>query len=232
LNYLGHFALNHNQRGLPESPYFVMGVALPDLWPRFSRRRRLHWPTVRDSRPETGPAADLQAGLLNHVAADGVFHSAAPFLQWQRAVREDLRSVGDEQTAADSPIVIDFVAHVAVELALDHHLVRRQPELAERFYAALQACDSAEVEREAGRLGAVDASGLGDEVRGFVERRFAPRYRDGDVLTDVLAYILSLTRAPSPSRTTLGRAIAAAIEVVEPDRLWPAMRGSNGPPPG
>ena len=133
-------------------------------------------------------------------------------------------SIGDQGPAdSNAPFVLDFVAHVSVELALDHHLVRREPELAERFYTALQDCDAAIVEREAGQLGAVDASGLGDEVRAFVARRFAPRYRDEAVLTGVLQYILSLTRVPGPAPETLGRAIAAAIAVVEPDALWVAL---------
>ena len=43
MNYLSHYVYNHEICGLPCEPYFVMGVALPDLWLRYSRSRRIRW---------------------------------------------------------------------------------------------------------------------------------------------------------------------------------------------
>ena len=47
MNYLGGYVFNHGVCQVVPEPHFEMGVALPDLWPRFSRGRRIRWECVR-----------------------------------------------------------------------------------------------------------------------------------------------------------------------------------------
>ncbi|GAF97361.1 unnamed protein product, partial [marine sediment metagenome] len=75
MNYLGHYVYNHAICGLDRQPDFVLGVALPDLWPRFSRKRRIRWQAVHAANVRDPQARQLRAGLLNHVAVDRRFHA-------------------------------------------------------------------------------------------------------------------------------------------------------------
>ncbi len=218
MNYLSHFVFNHEICGLPEDAHFVAGVALPDLWPRFSRRKRIRWPALRAAVPADVDETRLQAGLLNHVAADARFHISRPFLTWVRQTKLALAPYDAHPAASE------FLAHVAVELALDHHLVRAMPGRAERFYAALTAVDFDRLDARISRLGAVDAAGLAEELRAFVARRFAPRYAEPGALAAVLRYVLGLTRVDVDLPTAIfSAAIEAAIPLSQPDALWPAL---------
>ena len=218
MNYLGHYAYNHTVLGFVPHPYFVLGVALPDLWTRFSRRRRLRWKAVRAADPRDTRIAELRAGLINHVEADRRFHALPIFEQWRR----ELKNAAD----GDLPpgILTDFLAHLIPELILDHKIACSTPGLAEAFYDALAECDSAFVEIEIGRLGEVDAAGLKPEIDAFVRRRFLPRFKRLDTVGEVVGFVLSLTGiAERPSNELLARLIHVATRSVDPEITWEQM---------
>lgn len=226
MNYLAHFVYNHRVLGLPADPYFVAGVMLPDLWPRLSRRRRIRWPAVRTATPPPGPVRSLQAGLLNHVAADAAFHTCGAFLNWQRTVRRALSAGGTASAARGSPArsapgsSLDFLAHLAVELSLDRSLLRDDAAAADCFYDALAACDAERIEIEISRLGEVDATGLAGELAGFLHRRFLDRFADPDALSAVVRFVFSLTAAPTPPDTLIAEALDAADRCINPRSAW------------
>jgi hypothetical protein len=223
MNYLSHYVFNHDIRNLPPDPPFVMGVALPDLWPRFSRTRRIHWPSVRAAAPADRAGAQLRAGLLNHVAADRAFHALPAFLAWQREARTHARD------DAAHPAVLDFVAHVAVELALDHHLVRADGALPYRFYADFDAIEPLAVERRVGRLGRVDATGLGAQIAAFRTGGFLHQYGTRAGLCDVMQRILRHTRIPAaPAADALARALDCAVSIADPAATWSGLL-NDGP---
>ncbi len=218
MNYLGHYALNHRVRGLPREPYFVLGVALPDLWPRFSRSRRIRWRAVRESRPQSPAAAGLRAGLLNHVEADAAFHMAPVFVAWLRLVRSRLPA------GETHPALADFAAHVAIELVLDRRLTRDEPALAAEFYEMIAACEGEAVERHVGRVGDVDARGLGRQVELFAARRFLERLEHEGAVESVVEHVLSLVadgRHVSPG--LVAAAVAEADRLVRPEAVWAAL---------
>jgi hypothetical protein len=218
MNYLGHYAYNRAVLGLEPEPYFVLGVALPDLWTRFSRRRRLRWRAVRAAEPREPRVARLRAGLLNHVAADRRFHALPIFEQW----RKELRQAAGGESSRDS--LTDFLTHLIPELTLDRAIACRRPELAEAFYDALGGCDREFVEAETGRLGEVDAAGLACEIDAFVRRRFLPRFRRPETIFAVVDFILGLTGiAERPSQALLARLVRAAEELVRPEFVWAQM---------
>ena len=216
MNYLSHYFVNHDVQGLPAAPYFAMGVALPDMWSRFSRRQRIRWPVVR-STPlrEDAPRAGLRAGMLNHVDADRWFHSLPAFLMWQRDLKRELSA----NRAADDvhPAVIDLLAHVSLELALDHHLLARHPDLAQRFYGAIGACDAAVVESAAAHVAGVPTAGLARITRSFQRRQFLARYADPKHMARMLRLIFAKTRLNiCPPTTLLAVAIHRASKMADP----------------
>ena len=226
MNYLGHFVYNHSICNLEPRPYFVLGVALPDLWPRFSRRRRIHWKSVRESLGSDTDARDLRAGLLNHVDVDRLFHHLPTFVRWQRELK--LRVGGQTTHSA----LLDFMVHLTLELMLDHRLAVEQPQVCEEFYDRISACDTDRAEQSVGRLGKVDSRGLGGEIEGFIRRRYLTRFTRRETLPEVIEYVLSLMHvSEQPHRGLIRDLLANSIDMVVPAAIWSELLPASRPQP-
>ncbi len=218
MNYLSHFVFNHEVCGRPAEPYFALGCALPDLWLRYSRVHRIRWPALRAAAPTEPRDGQLRAGLLNHVAVDQRFHALPLFQEWQRRVRSRVAHDGHP------PVLLDFLAHAALELALDQRLLQADPTLVERFYGLLEMCDPDDVAARVGRLGRVRTDGLAAVIRAFFARRFLRHYRTVDGLVDVLRIILGLARIPPPPDTLIVAILHSAARHADPAAVWHALR--------
>jgi hypothetical protein len=215
LNYLSHYYLNHVVAGVAEEPYFAMGAALPDLWTRFSRTNRIRWSQVRTVEDETGAAAAIRAGMLNHAEADRWFHTNPTFLRWQRDVKRRLSAAAAAENC--HPAVLDFLAHVSLELALDSHLLTRDATLAKRFYAAFGACEPQIVETSAAAITRVSTAGLARIISGFHRRQFLTKYDDPRHLARILRLVFAKTRLRiCPPPTLLSAAIESALAFADP----------------
>ncbi|MEP0847636.1 MAG: hypothetical protein HRF50_12570 [Phycisphaerae bacterium] len=225
MNYLSHYVYNHEILALAPQPYFVMGVALPDLWSRYTRARRIRWKSVQAFHPADETDRTLRAGLLNHVEVDRRFHCLPAFLRMQRLLKDQLAH------AQLRSGLLDFFAHIGIELALDHVLLRRRPGLADRFYDDLARCERGEVQSRVARLGTVDTTGLGDVIGAFVTRRFLRWYTQPEGLMEATRLILSRT---SVAVTADGRFLAElferAIPLADPDAVWRELPGPDPNP--
>jgi hypothetical protein len=218
MNYLSHFVYNHRVCGVPEDPHFVIGVVLPDLWLRFSRTRRIRWRAVRAAAPTEAADVQLRAGLLNHVEVDRRFHYLPEFLRWQQRLKA---SVAPHETHA---ALLDFLAHMAIELALDHHLVLEDAELVDHFYDVAERTDALDVAQRVGALAAVNTVGLDEIIRRFLARRFLRHYRTATGLSDVIRIVLALAEIPAPTDGVIETLVAGAIGSSDPATVWHAMR--------
>lgn len=221
MNYLSHFVYNHAICGLPIEPYFAMGVVLPDLWLRYSRTRRLRWKAVRAAAPTEPLDRNLRAGMLNHVEADRRFHGLPIFLRWQADLKATIDANGQH------PALVDFLAHMAIELALDCRLLSDDSGLADRFYDVVAGCDPVTVAEHAGVLGAVDTRGLDDVVRRFIERRFLRHYRTPGGLADVVRIVLGFAGIPVPPNRLVDDLLAGAARLAQPTAVWTELAAGN-----
>jgi hypothetical protein len=225
MNYLGHYFYNHAVCQIEPQPYFVVGVALPDLWPRFSRKRRIHWNAVREAAASDPQTRQLRDGLLNHAAVDQRFHALPAFLCWQRELKARVVDYPGR------PVLLDFMAHVALELVLDHRVVCAHPQIGERIYDRIASCDARAVEQRVSVLGKVDARGLAAEIASFVSRRFLPRFARRETLPQIIDFVLSLTDPEgTPPQSTIHELLEIAHEMVEPETVWAEM-GADEPIP-
>jgi len=220
MNYLAHFAFNHDICQLEPEPYFVMGVALPDLWPRLSRRRRIRWKCVRAASSSDPRACRLRDGLLNHARTDRRFHALPAFVGWQRDLKTRVA------TDAVRRALLDFLVHVVLELAMDQHLLRRSPQLADRFYDCLQQCDYPTVEANMAQVAGVNARGLANLLRTFIGRRFMRRYTEPEALFGVVQHVLSLTAVRErPTDGLLREMLQSAAQLVDAATIWNGLAG-------
>lgn len=222
MNYLAHYTYNHFVCGVPARPYFSVGVLLPDLWARFSRRQRIRWRHLRTAPLRDARDARLQAGLLNHVEIDRCFHGLPAFVDWQRELRIAVPA-GDTH-----PLLHEFLAHISIELTLDRHLLLTQPEVAAHFFATLKQCDMHDVAARVGQLGAVETAGLGDILDRFMVRRFLYRYDTLAGLAEVVRVVLSFVRIAPPPAVLLDAMLAAAAERVVPEVIWAGLQQGTG----
>lgn len=226
MNYLAHYVWNHRIRDLAPDPAFVLGAALPDLWLRYSRRRRLRWRVIEAARPADPQESRLRAGLLSHMHADRDFHALPVFAAWQRDVRNRVAPLPAEPPGGIHPILIDFLIHAALELALDHHLLRAEPGLVGEFYGHVGRCDARWAAAAVGRLAAVETTGLDDVITAFVRRRFLSRYDTPAGLVEVLRIILSLADAPPVPEPLLTAIADLACATADPRVVWSDLRAA------
>ncbi len=215
MNYLSHFYFNHHVAELPADPYFVMGVALPDLWKRYTRDRRIRWHHVRSFRALDHRDQSLQQGLLNHVAADRWFHALPVFAEWQRRLSSSMNHSDTDSVPAE------FLVHLIVELVMDHLLVKGDPDLPRQFYEILGLCDPADMEQRMSKIAAVPTDGLATEIRGFIERRYLERFGCLAELVPVVHFVLKLAGvSDAPTEDGVFVLLNRAVEIVRPDALW------------
>ena len=146
MNYLSHYYLNHHIAGIEARPGFVLGVALPDLWRRYSTTHRIRWRHVAAGPREHAGDEAIRLGLLNHADADRRFHALPAFLEWQRELK---RQFVDRALHSG---LLDFLTHVSIELTLDRQLIAQQPTLVGDFYEQIEAARTPDLDA---RLAAV-----------------------------------------------------------------------------
>ncbi len=131
MNYLAHYYFNAIQKNVPGGD-FHFGVALPDLVSGYDRRFRFHLSRVELELNGSENRA-LWLGVKNHLATDAFFHQSQFFKRSYDAVRQlCIRSLPRELN-----VRVFFLAHIAVEILLDHALLKSHPALANEFYTAL-----------------------------------------------------------------------------------------------
>lgn len=128
MNFLSHFYFERKHN----LPYQTIGTVLPDLVKNADKNINLH----PQKHPELfTPHPDLEAilrGWERHLEVDLHFHSSEFFLHHTKAFKEILIPI-----LSESPVRPSFLAHIGVELLLDHLLVLNYKVDINSFYEQL-----------------------------------------------------------------------------------------------
>lgn len=136
MNYLAH---GHR---FVDRPYFLAGTALPDWLSVVNRRIRLRHRRVEPHALGDGsPAADLAAGVLQHLHDDGWFHSTAAFHLVSGQIGKKIRALYPDPDDHRP----GFLGHILTEILLDSWLDARHPTAVEGYYAAIAEVDPVSV---------------------------------------------------------------------------------------
>lgn len=173
MNYFAH-ALHHLDR-----PYFVAGTALPDWLSVVDRRVRLRAKNVEPFSDGTGtPAAELAAGVLQHLEDDAWFHKTAAFAVASAELTVLLR----DALPSDDGHRPAFLGHILTEMLLDAILIDRHPERLAGYYALLARLDGQIIEESANRMARNTTDRLHEFVPLFARERFLSDYGDSNRL--------------------------------------------------
>lgn len=140
MNFLAHYIIAIRfLESVEPLPAHVVGTALPDLLPLAAARVRLRPAQIERFTARTEFEAALGAGVSVHLATDAAFHKSAAFADAQAQTSELLAEVVFDGIRVRR----FFAAHVLTEMVLDAVLLRAEPALADKFYAAFAAADGA-----------------------------------------------------------------------------------------
>lgn len=179
MNYLSHYYLNRQQ----PSPYFKLGLLLPDLIPGFNAQMRR---AVFSHKPQIEAEKQLLAGIERHYLEDRIFHNLPGFAYYNRLTKQ---LVLDHTQIRRRTF---YLCHVAVEMMLDKILMQQKPELLDDFYHNLQQIELPVVDSY---LAGLDRKHLADDLfRNFIwftEKQFLRKYVDMKSFTVALLRVFN-----------------------------------------
>jgi acyl carrier protein phosphodiesterase len=131
MNFLSHYYFEQQTN----SPEIVLGTVLPDLLKNANKNWSIHPEKKPDLFTQLHTSAIL-TGWKRHLEVDRIFHSAHFFNQKMQELKNLLIPI-----LSDSPVRPSFLAHIGVELLLDHLLVTHQKININQFYNQLDEVD-------------------------------------------------------------------------------------------
>lgn len=185
MNYLTHYYYNIRHPLLTSvSPEFHFGAALPDILSVYDRHLRFHPSEIRAIQSELGH------GILNHLEMDAFFHRSVFF----KNSYEGIRILLTQTVPKELDIRPFFLAHVLVEILLDHLLLVQSPDLGRRFYSAIGSVDIKETIRLLEAHFSKRLYGLDELINKFLVTRFLESYIDIHNLIYPVNRMLARTR--------------------------------------
>lgn len=132
MHFLSHYYIDRHTG----DPYKVVGALLPDISPGFTRTynsviRKNEWTLLHES-------ARIHTGVLRHYDVDRQFHGSPAFLAAVAQALDVLIGGGLDRDRYR----LSFIAHIAVELMLDRHLVGQDPGLVSEYYSLLESVEN------------------------------------------------------------------------------------------
>lgn len=130
MNFLSHFYFDR----FTENPHVVMGIVLPDLIKNAAKEANLYPQKNAFLFKGNTDEESLLLGWKRHLAVDLHFHSSPFFFEKTAALKPLIKPI-----TTGTAIRPSFLAHIGLELLLDHLLVLHHLVDIERFYTQLAA---------------------------------------------------------------------------------------------
>lgn len=181
MNFLSHYYFDR----VENNEYFNLGLIFPDIARNFVKGTRLN---LNIEVPEDYREAQLLKGCIQHVQSDKIFHAWDGFHHAMDFVTQRIRS-------SKHDIRKDwFIAHILVELTIDHHLLLVNPNLASKLYTDFE---KVETEVLTSFLGKHDFSNFDSFLSGynrFMNARYLESYNKRENIVYALGKICNKMR--------------------------------------
>lgn len=180
MNFLSHFYFER----FATHPERVVGSLLPDLLKNFDKSYTFH-PQRFEEQLFTHPlGVELSEGWYRHVEVDKLFHSSTYFIDHSHYLRKELDPV-----IADLPIRGTFLAHIAIELILDHLLIKHELVNVSRLYENLANVNRTVLKNYLITIGVPDVDGFLTFYDKFIAWRYIFEYKDLEQISKPLINI-------------------------------------------
>ncbi|MVZ63395.1 ACP phosphodiesterase [Sphingobacterium humi] len=169
MNFLSHF---YFERYATQSER-VLGSLLPDLLKNVDKSYVFH-PQRQEEELFAHPLGmAISEGWYRHVEVDKLFHSSEFFLNHCHVLRKQI-----EPVLEGLPIRASFMAHIAVELLLDHLLIEHELVNVSRLYEHLEQVNRTVLRNYLETLGVADTPGFFQFYDQFLAHRYIFEYKD------------------------------------------------------
>ncbi len=129
MNFLSHYYFDRTS----DDAYVVMGTVLPDLIKNASKKANLY-PQKNEFLFKGNPDEEsLLLGWKRHLAVDLLFHSSTFFLEKTTELKQLIKPIVEDTAVRPS-----FLAHIGLELLLDHLLIEQNLIQVNHFYDKLE----------------------------------------------------------------------------------------------
>lgn len=177
MNYLSHFYFDQ----LSDDPYYILGIALPDLTKGHNRSWNIH---PKPGELETDPNFEsILKGWERHLEVDRLFHSSGFFTKNTELIKNELKNIPFKNKEI-RPYVL---AHILLELLLDSILIRHKKIQISPFYDHLQTVEPQKIIRFISGRGIENADSFQLYYQRFIEINYLSKYEN----TENLAYALN-----------------------------------------
>lgn len=131
MHFLSHFYVEQTE----QNPLVLAGLIMPDLTPGFSKLYNSI--LTKKAAPENKALLALHSGILKHYQADKWFHQSTLF------TTPVSRAIGHFMEAGlnRERFRLSVLAHVAVEMIIDRHILLDEQELCQLFYRQIVQAD-------------------------------------------------------------------------------------------
>lgn len=168
MNFLSHYYFERKN----QDAYRVLGTVLPDLVKNAHKDWNFYPQKHEEDFLTDQKLISLLSGWKRHVAVDKLFHSSDFFYHHTTQLKQQLLLILE-----DSPVRPSFLAHIGVELLLDHLLVVNGKIDINLFYKHLNEVDDAKLTTFLTRCGAADTDHFFKFFNGFKSSRYLLSYQ-------------------------------------------------------
>ncbi|MCY1513280.1 hypothetical protein D9M68_477690 [compost metagenome] len=202
MNFLSHFYFDRKN----SSSYEVTGAILPDLIKNANKEWNFY-PQKQEALFLTDPVQhELLNGWKKHLEVDKRFHSSLFFEEHTTALKALLKPI-----LQDSAVRPSFLAHIGVELLLDHLLIENRKIDLQDFYTRLENCDEAALSRFLTCCGLSDSQPFLDFFQRFKSARYLFSYQKTENISYALQRIC-MRIWPDPFTATTAKALTGKLD--------------------
>jgi acyl carrier protein phosphodiesterase len=177
MNFLSHFYFERQTH----NDYRVMGMVLPDLIKNANKDWNLNPQKDEYLFTDVPAYAAILEGWKRHLLLDQLFHSSA-FFREQTGILKQLIL----PALATGPVKPFFLAHIGLELVLDHLLLEQEKIDVDLFYKQLKSAHDLSLTGFLDFAGLPDASRFNRFLDDFISSRYLFSYEKIENLTYAL----------------------------------------------
>ncbi|AZI25894.1 hypothetical protein EA772_11270 [Pedobacter sp. G11] len=168
MNFLSHYYFDRSN----DDANVVMGTVLPDLIKNASKEANLY-PQKNEFLFLGKPDEEaLLKGWKRHLQVDLIFHSSTFFLEKTTQLKQLIKPVVEETSVRPS-----FLAHIGLELLLDHLLIEHNLIQVNHFYEKLVAVEKTSLNDFLALSGLKDQSVFFKFLDGFISSKYLLSYQ-------------------------------------------------------
>lgn len=214
MNFLSHFYFerdNHDEN-------MVIGVILPDLVKNAQKESNLYPLKEKYLFEADKYQLSILSGWEKHLEVDRIFHSSEFFKTQTNALKQLILPVFDEK----SPVKPFFLAHIGLELVLDHLLTVKGAVSIPTFYEQLTLADKPALAHFLKNCGLNDTSTFFNFLERFISSRYLFSYQKMENISYALNRIcMRLWENPftEVQLSLLTERLEAYKESIEPDYM-------------